>query len=99
MTAADGAPREPGGPDLTRVEVRQDGPVVITGRVELTAPDGTVLETTERVFLCRCGGSANKPYCDGSHKRNGFRAPGVVPPRKPDGPGAGQDSGADDQSP
>jgi len=24
------------------------------------------------IFLCRCGGSANKPFCDGTHKRNGF---------------------------
>jgi len=29
-----------------------------------------------RVFLCRCGASGNKPFCDGTHKRTGFQAPG-----------------------
>jgi CDGSH-type Zn-finger protein len=29
----------------------------------------------EDVYLCRCGGSKNKPFCDGTHKRNGFEGP------------------------
>ncbi|MCU1452939.1 MAG: hypothetical protein JWN46_1085 [Acidimicrobiales bacterium] len=72
--------------DGVSVEVRQNGPIVISGPVSVMLGNGSVLETSERVVLCRCGGSGNKPYCDGSHKHNGFRAPGVVPPRKPDRP-------------
>lgn len=64
------------------VTPRADGPLVVDGRVSLTAPDGTVT-TADRLFLCRCGASADKPFCDGSHKRSGFHADGVVPPRKP----------------
>jgi CDGSH-type Zn-finger protein len=37
--------------------------------------DGTVLETRNRVTLCRCGESSNKPLCDGSHKEAGFTEP------------------------
>jgi len=62
---------------------RQDGPLVVTGLVEITGPDGEVSERLERVFLCRCGGSSTKPLCDGTHKHNGFQAPGVPVPRKP----------------
>jgi CDGSH-type Zn-finger protein len=32
-----------------------------------------VMETKETIFLCRCGGSAKKPFCDGSHRRVGLR--------------------------
>jgi CDGSH-type Zn-finger protein len=32
------------------------------------------------VFLCRCGGSANKPFCDGTHKRNGFQGTSAADP-------------------
>ena len=49
-----------------------DGPLEVTGPVVITASDGTILETTERTWLCRCGASAKKPYCDGSHKKAGF---------------------------
>jgi CDGSH-type Zn-finger protein len=61
------------------VNPRRDGPLVIEGPVTLIAADGTA-EVAERLFLCRCGQSANKPHCDGTHKRNGFRAAGVEPP-------------------
>lgn len=65
------------------VTPRRDGPVVVEGDITLVAPDGAVTTCTGRTFLCRCGGSATKPLCDGTHKRTGFRADGVVPPRKP----------------
>ncbi len=66
-----------------RVTPRADGPVLIEGQVQLTAPDGTVT-TANRLFLCRCGQSASKPACDGSHKRVGFEADGVPVERKPE---------------
>ena len=65
------------------VTPRRDGPVVVEGDITLVAPDGTTTACTGRTFLCRCGASATKPLCDGTHKRVGFTAPGVVPPRKP----------------
>jgi uncharacterized Fe-S cluster protein YjdI/CDGSH-type Zn-finger protein len=68
------------------VTPRQDGPVVVEGTIVLVGPDGTAEEHTGRTFLCRCGGSASKPLCDGSHKRIGFTAPGVPVARKPDRP-------------
>lgn len=61
-----------------RVTARRNGPLVVTGPVVLVGPDGSeVVES--RLFLCRCGGSSTKPRCDGSHKRNGFQAPGEEP--------------------
>ena len=54
------------------IAVTDDGPLWVTGGVEVTTSDGTTLETRNRVTLCRCGASANKPLCDGAHKRVGF---------------------------
>ena len=52
-----------------------DGPLIVRGDVEITGPDGEVLPRRRRtVALCRCGLSALKPFCDGSHKAAGFRA-------------------------
>ncbi len=51
-----------------------NGPLRVVGALEITSGTGrTILRTTE-TFLCRCGGSANKPYCDGSHSKLGFRS-------------------------
>ncbi|MDP9463033.1 MAG: CDGSH iron-sulfur domain-containing protein [Actinomycetota bacterium] len=57
------------------VAVVNDGPLWVTGRVPVTSSDGTTLEARNRVTLCRCGVSANKPLCDGSHKAAGFTEP------------------------
>ena len=56
------------------IQVRRNGPYKVTGTVTLTDADGNPYEVTETFFLCRCGGSANKPFCDGTHKRKGFVA-------------------------
>jgi CDGSH-type Zn-finger protein len=49
------------------VTVYPDGPLVVRGDVELRTVDGTVLESGRTIALCRCGRSALKPLCDGSH--------------------------------
>ncbi len=55
------------------IEVIDDGPYRITGLVSLAFSDGTIQQKHERVSLCRCGASQRKPFCDGSHKRIGFK--------------------------
>jgi uncharacterized Fe-S cluster protein YjdI len=50
-----------------------DGPLLVTGGVRILDAEGTLLYEGESAALCRCGGSANKPFCDGTHKKNGFR--------------------------
>ena len=69
-----------GGPDETpsaetTVMPRPNGPLFVRGDLRITAPDGTLIREATRMALCRCGQSENKPFCDGSHRRVGFRAP------------------------
>ena len=52
-----------------------DGPLEVSGDVEILAADGSVVKETSKSYLCRCGHSENKPFCDGAHKREGFTAP------------------------
>lgn len=60
-------------PDLpAEVAVIPDGPLWVSGRIEVNRADGTPLEVRNRVTLCRCGQSSSKPLCDGSHKEAGF---------------------------
>lgn len=66
---------------MNRIELTQDACYHCTGRLQLRAADGTPLAEMDETWLCACGGSAEKPYCDGSHERNGFRSgvPGTQP--------------------
>jgi CDGSH-type Zn-finger protein len=52
------------------VKVNKSGPIKVTGNFEITGVDGKVikLENTE-TFLCACGRSKTKPFCDGTHKK------------------------------
>ena len=52
-----------------------DGPLEVSGEVKILASDGTVIKETDKSYLCRCGPSAKKPFCDGAHKKEGFSAP------------------------
>jgi CDGSH-type Zn-finger protein len=54
-----------------RIDIRSNGPLVITGIGEIRNSKGEALAHTDPAFLCRCGQSKNKPFCDGSHK-SGF---------------------------
>ena len=55
------------------VTVLKDGPYAITGGIELLDQDMAEGASTEHYTLCRCGGSQNKPFCDGTHWQIGFK--------------------------
>jgi uncharacterized Fe-S cluster protein YjdI len=57
------------------VDPRPNGPLFVRGRVRIVDPDGNVTREDTRVALCRCGGSENKPFCDGTHRKIGFTTP------------------------
>jgi CDGSH-type Zn-finger protein len=63
-------------PDATAVTitVRDDGNLRVVGPVTLLDGEGNAfaLDPGKAIFLCRCGGSATKPFCDSSHRTNGF---------------------------
>lgn len=67
-------------PDLPpAISPVEDGPLWVTGGLTITRSDGVVLETRNRVTLCRCGHSKNKPLCDGTHSEIGFEAKTPTP--------------------
>jgi CDGSH-type Zn-finger protein len=51
---------------------KASGPIWVKGGVPIVSADGTEYEIRNRVTLCRCGESENKPFCDGSHLSSGF---------------------------
>ncbi len=53
-------------------KVLKNGPLEISGTFEVFDAKGEIITRQSPVFLCRCGGSSDKPFCDGTHKRNGF---------------------------
>lgn len=58
--------------ELPTIECKPDGPYLVKNLQDLRDARGNRIETQPVIALCRCGGSANKPFCDGTHKRNGF---------------------------
>jgi CDGSH-type Zn-finger protein len=58
--------------DLPNIECVPNGPLRVRGGATLRNAKGEALPTKDVTVLCRCGGSANKPYCDGTHRSNGF---------------------------
>ena len=60
-------------PDLPKeISVIEDGPLWVSGSIPVERRDGQPLEIRNRMTLCRCGASSNKPFCDGTHKEVGF---------------------------
>ncbi len=72
-----------------RIRTRLDGPYVIEvgDDVEIEVVDVErkpfPLPDKRPIALCRCGASANRPFCDGTHKHNGFTACDQAPPAAP----------------
>ncbi|NJK80993.1 MAG: CDGSH iron-sulfur domain-containing protein [Chloroflexaceae bacterium] len=59
--------------DATKLALLDNGPIIIEGTFKIYMADGSevMLEGT-KAALCRCGGSSNKPFCDGTHKKIAF---------------------------
>lgn len=72
----DGGPEEQG-PEPPEVTPIRNGPLRVRGRIEVRRADGGV-EALPRASLCRCGASQNKPFCDNTHLRVAFQAPGEM---------------------
>jgi CDGSH-type Zn-finger protein len=72
----------------TKVIVKNNGQIRVEGDFEVVDETGKPFDLAGRaaIGLCRCGHSANKPFCDGSHARSGFTSPieaRALPPMKP----------------
>ncbi len=68
--------------DKNIISVFENGPIHIRGDLVLINSDGDVIQKTDELYLCRCGNSNNKPYCDGEHKKKNFLEAGkfIKPP-------------------
>ena len=67
-----------------------DGPIEMLGNLEICSGTGRTVFRAQNVRLCRCGGSANKPFCDGTHARIGFRSHKSKDTRPAHRPGQGE---------
>jgi len=57
----------------TKINLIENGPLMVDGEIELKDSQGKEIKTEKESYLCRCGGSKNKPFCDGTHKEIGFK--------------------------
>jgi len=64
------------------IKVRPNGPFLVEGPVKVVDSEGNVFEVNPAkpaIALCRCGHSANKPFCDGAHSKCDFQAEELAP--------------------
>ena len=73
---------------MTTIRLRQNGPYVVDGEdVQVIDWNGAQYHVERRpIALCRCGGSTNKPFCDGTHSKIGFAAAEAAVPGSGDKP-------------
>lgn len=62
---------------VVKITPAENGPLLVSGSLEVVSGTGRTIDRCGETALCRCGGSANKPYCDGTHETIGFRAAGA----------------------
>jgi len=56
-----------------QVNVMKDGPILIQGKFVIYNEEGNILKTLSMTSLCRCGHSRVLPFCDGTHRKHGFK--------------------------
>ena len=65
---------EAGSGGSLQVKLAKDGPLLLKGNVTITSGSGRQSWRGAQIALCRCGSSNNKPFCDGQHKKVGFKS-------------------------
>jgi len=60
--------------EKTKITLMPDGPLMVEGNLSVCKMSGENIKDGEKLFLCRCGQSSNKPFCDGAHKKAEFKA-------------------------
>jgi len=60
--------------EKTKITVMPNGPLMVEGDLTVSKMSGGNIKDGEKLFLCRCGHSSNKPFCDGTHKKAEFKA-------------------------
>jgi CDGSH-type Zn-finger protein/uncharacterized Fe-S cluster protein YjdI len=76
-TRKDGRPQE-AAPAVNTVVVANNGPLYVSGDLEIAGAKENMEGVAFRAALCRCGASSNKPFCDGSHSKAEFTDSGAV---------------------
>ncbi len=66
-------PAEAAATSETIAEVMKDGPLLVYGNITVRDGEGVETRKSKVTAFCRCGASGNKPYCDGTHTRIGFK--------------------------
>ena len=56
-----------------KVTIMKDGPILLQGKFKIIGAEGNELKTLSMTSLCRCGHSGTNPFCDGTHRRHGFK--------------------------
>jgi len=56
----------------TEIQILENGPLLVSGILNIIKPDGSKEVKSKTTAFCRCGASNNKPYCDGEHKKIDF---------------------------
>jgi CDGSH-type Zn-finger protein len=62
------------------IKVLPKGPYLVEGKITLLDGTGKKVDAGEKIALCRCGASTNKPFCDGTHSKIGFDAAAAAVP-------------------
>ncbi len=57
-----------------KITALKNGPIMVEGNCKVENQSGELIKEGDKLFLCRCGHSSNKPFCDGAHKKAGFIA-------------------------
>ena len=68
-----------------KIQASKNGPLIVSGPVDILDSQGELMRTANEVALCRCGQSANKPFCDGAHSKCAFSSTVTavaLPPKK-----------------